>query len=55
MGGKGAKSYFHLATERVKIHYSHVAHERYEKILNLLMQYEDLFDGTLGDLYTELV
>ena len=36
----------------VKRHCCHLSKERHEAILNLLVQYEDLFDGTLGTFHT---
>ena len=41
--------------EVVKTNCKHLSVERQGAILNLLRQYEDLFDGTLGDFNTELV
>ena len=41
--------------EVVKNNCKHLSVERQSAILNLLRQYEDLFDGTLGDFYTEPV
>ena len=41
--------------EVVKNNCKHLSVERQSEILNLLRQYEDLFDGTLGDFYTEPV
>ena len=39
--------------EVVEKHCSHLSKERRNKILQVLKQYEDLFDGTLGDFQTE--
>ena len=41
--------------EIVKTNCTHLSVERQGAILKLLRQYEDLFDGTLGDFYTEPV
>ena len=39
----------------VKRHCCHLSSKRREAILNLLVQYEDLFDGTLGSFHTKPV
>ena len=39
----------------VKSHCYHLSSERYEKIILLLLQYENLFDGTVGDFHTKAV
>ena len=36
----------------VKHHYCHLSTKRRQVILNLLLQYEDLFDGTLGTFHS---
>ena len=40
--------------EVVKKHCCHLSKDRREEILNLLLQFEDLFDGTLGEFHTNL-
>ena len=36
----------------MKHHWWDLSKEQYDIILNLLLQYEDLFDGTLNDFHT---
>ena len=38
--------------EVVKKHCCHLSKDRCEEILKLLLQFEDLFDGTLGEFHT---